>query len=44
LAINGKSLAKVEKTPHIGIQRDSKNSTVATIKENLKNPEEHFTA
>ena len=36
MAINGKSLAKVEKTPHIGIQRDSKNSTLATIEENLE--------
>ena len=34
--MNGKSLAKVEKAPHIGIQRDSKNSTLATIEENLK--------
>jgi hypothetical protein len=35
--MNGKFLAKAEKTPHIGIQRYSKNSTLATIEENLKN-------
>jgi hypothetical protein len=34
--MNGKFLAKAEKTPHIGIQRYSKNSTLATIEENLK--------
>jgi hypothetical protein len=31
--MNGKSLEKVEKASHIGIQR---NSTLATIEENLK--------
>ena len=34
--MNGQPLAKVEKTPHIGIQRDTKNSTLAAIAENLK--------
>ena len=34
--MNDKFLAKAEKAPHIGIQRDSKNSTLATIEENLK--------
>jgi hypothetical protein len=34
--MNGKFLAKAEKAPHIGIQRDSKNSTLAAIEEKLK--------
>jgi hypothetical protein len=34
--MNGKSLEKVEKASHIGIQRNSRNSTLATIEENLK--------